>query len=392
MKKNKFLGLIIILLTISLLYLINESIHSESNSTMKTKKDSSTTIPEKKDEKDYGVVSELKKDTISKGGNYDVVGSHNCITIHTKEDVQLHLRDTQITCDERAAITIKNAKSVHIILEGKNKIESSTLADNEGAIISEEELTFSGTGELEINSNVHGIVAKNGVSIQDGSFIIHSKQSGILSNNITIMNGDFMLTDSLRGIEGFSKEKNQGKITIQNGVFNIISENFAIQATSDILLKGGVYNIKTTDYESKGMQAGTLIEISGGQYSINTKKESISSKGNITINGGDFILRSDDTAITGNGKLEWNHGDGTIYGKNGIETTYIKINNGIVRIEAENIGIKSIKKSNHFNSVIEMNDGTLNIEAKQPFTYEEAKYKGGTIIINGQERKSISNE
>ena len=45
------------------------------------------------------------------------------------------------------------------------------------------------------------------------------------------------------------------------------------------------------------------------------------------------------------------------------------------------------------NGGIYINGGTLNINAQSPFDYDgEAKYNGGTMIINGEETTTITNQ
>ena len=45
------------------------------------------------------------------------------------------------------------------------------------------------------------------------------------------------------------------------------------------------------------------------------------------------------------------------------------------------------------NGNLYINGGTINITAQSPFDYDgEAKYSGGTLIVNGTETTSITNQ
>ena len=45
------------------------------------------------------------------------------------------------------------------------------------------------------------------------------------------------------------------------------------------------------------------------------------------------------------------------------------------------------------NGNLYINGGTINITANSPFDYDgEAKYNGGTIIVNGEETNTITNQ
>ena len=102
----------------------------------------------------------------------------------------------------------------------------------------------------------------------------------------------------------------------------------------------------------------------------------------------------------------------------GIEGTYIQINDGTVSITATDDGINAGQKSDLYtptieinggtltvvmgqgdtdaidsNGVIIVNGGTIDITAQSAFDYDQsAQYNGGTIIINGTQVDEITNQ
>lgn len=98
---------------------------------------------------------------ITKGGSYNLTGSYESVTINTNEDVELVLKDVEITNKKGPAIYVESSDKVSILLNGKNKITSTTTEALDGAILSKDDLIFSGDGSLEINSNYDGIVSKD---------------------------------------------------------------------------------------------------------------------------------------------------------------------------------------------------------------------------------------
>ena len=102
----------------------------------------------------------------------------------------------------------------------------------------------------------------------------------------------------------------------------------------------------------------------------------------------------------------------------GIEATYVKINEGNINISAADDGINAGNKSNNYSVTIEINGGnitiamgqgdtdgidsngnlyinggTINITGNSPFDYDgTAEYNGGTLIVNGSQTNTITNQ
>ena len=116
--------------------------------------------------------------------------------------------------------------------------------------------------------------------------------------------------------------------------------------------------------------------------------------------------------------IEINKGTFNITASEGIEATYIKINDGSINISATDDGINASNKSDKYDINIEINGGNITIKmgagdtdaidsngnlyvnggriditANSPFDYDgKAEYNGGTIIVNGNTMNSITNQ
>jgi len=386
--------------------------------------ESASEISSDYDNIDYGNTTSLSTTTITDGGSYDLTGSYSCITVNTSKDVELNLTNASITCESGPAINVVDAKSVSIVLNEKNTIKATTSVDLDGAIYSKADLILSGTGSLSITSNYDGIVSKDTLVIKSGTYVISASDDGIRGkDNVAIVGGTFNITAGGDGIKATNEEDSEmGYVAIDGGTFNITSVTDGIQAATDLVIKGGTFNIKTSGntntVSAKGLKAVNLMEINGGTFQINTTDDGVHADGNVTINAGKFTISSPDDAVHADGMVLITGGTFDITAAEGIEATYVKINNGVINISASDDGINAGRKSTSYSVTVEINGGTItikmgqgdtdgidsngniyinggtiNITGNSPFDYDgEAKYTGGTIIVNGETTNAITNQ
>ena len=223
----------------------------------------------------------------------------------------------------------------------------------------------------------------NSISYGDSTEVDNSK-------NITITNGgSFNLSGSYETItinttKDVELNLNNAEITNQNGpAINVENANTvkivltgtnkitsnttedldgAIYSKDDLIFSGtGSLEIKS-NYD--GIVSKDTLVINSGTYIINASDDGVHSNGNITINNGEFTITSKDDGIHSDGLIEINNGTFNITAAEGIEATYVKINGG-----------------------------TIDITGNSPFDYDgESKYTGGTIIVNGTETNTITNQ
>ena len=318
-------------------------------------------------------VQNSKNVNITKGGTYNLSGSYETITINTEEDVTLNLNSVEITSASGPAINVVEADTVTIILSGQNKITATTTEDLDGAIYSKADLVFLGTGSLEVKSNFDGIVSKDTLVIKNGTYVVNADDDGI---------------------------RGKDSVEIENGTFTI---------------KAGDNGIKSTNEDDANLG---YIHIKGGTYNIDAENDGIHSMMNLTIDGGTFTITCKDDAIHANGMVEINNGTFEITAGEGIEATYVKINDGNINISASDDGINAGNKSDKYSVTIEINGGyitikmgqgdtdgidsngnlyinggTINVTGNSPFDYDgKAEYNGGTLIVNGEETDTITNQ
>lgn len=416
-------GLIVIGSIICFVLALNRTNKSNISSSIDSDNDSATTISSSYDNLSYGEEETYNGTSITNGGTYTIEGSNGQIVIDTDSNVELILKSATITSSNGPAIYIKNAKTVSIVLNGTNKISANTTEDLDGAIYSTADLVFSGDGSIEIESNIDGIVSKDTLVINSGTYIINSGDDGIRGkDNVAIVNGTFTINAKGDGIKSTNEEDSTlGYIAIDNGTFNITAVNDGIDAATEVNIKGGTFNITTTskaDDSSKGIKGDSKIIITGGVFDIDATDDGIHSNGDIAIKGGTFKVDCGDDGIHADGMVEISGGDITLIAREGIEATYVKINDGTIKIEATDDGINAGNKSKNYSVTIEINGGnltidmgqgdtdaidsngnlyinggTINITAQSPFDYDgEGVYKGGDITVNGEKTTTLTNQ
>ena len=122
--------------------------------------------------------------------------------------------------------------------------------------------------------------------------------------------------------------------------------------------------------------------------------------------------------IQGTTTVQIDGGTFDITGSEGIEGTYVQINDGTINISASDDGINGSNKSSAYNTTIEINGGditvnmgqgdtdgidsngdliinggTINITGQSACDYDgTAEKNGGTLIVNGQQVSTIPNQ
>ena len=308
--------------------------------------------------------------TINEAGTDTITGSCSEGSIKVKKEttgVTLILKDLTLSCSTTAPISLNKSTDTTLQIIGtvsltdkEDATTEDTNEDFEGACIkvkSGATLLINGTGTL----NIDGTSCKNGIK-------------GGATSKITI----------------------DGNVT-----FNIKSANNGLSADGSMIINNGTFNIEAED-----------------AIKCDPDDDDTESLGDLTINGGTYKINANDDGVRANGKLEINGGNFNITSSEGLEGTYVLINDGTITINASDDGINASNKSSRYAIKVEINGGsitikmgqgdtdaidsngdliinggTLNITAQSAFDYDgKAEYNGGTLIVNGQQVNTITNQ
>ncbi len=301
--------------------------------------------------------------TITAAGTYLFSGTleGSIIVDATSEDkVQLVLNGVTVSSADFAAIYVKQADKVFV-----------TLAD--------------GTVNTLSNGSTFTQIDDNNVDA-----VIYAK------DDLTLNGTGTLRISSPAGHGVVSKDE----LTVTDGVYEITAANHALAGKDSIAVADGTF---------------TLTAGKDGLHSENGDDETY---GNIYIAGGSFTIRSADDGIHANTLLTIDGGTFDITAAEGLEATYIQINDGVINISASDDGINAARKSSVCMPTIEfnggtttitmgagdtdgvdangnliINGGTIDVTGRSAFDYDgTAQYNGGTIIVNGTQVSSIPNQ
>ncbi len=302
--------------------------------------------------------------TITAAGVYLLSGTLDngsvIVDVNKEDKVQLVLSGATINSNTFAAIYVKQADKVFI-----------TLADGTVNRLS------NGGAFVQIDDN-------------DVDAVIFAKDDVTLNGTGTLQ----ISSSAGHGIVG------KDEVTITGGVYEIAAANHAIRAKDSLSVADGSF---------------TLTAGKDGLHAENSDDEML---GNIYIAGGDFIINVPDDAIHANTLLQIDGGSFDLTAAEGLEATYVQINDGTINISASDDGVNAARKSSAYTPTVEINGGTLTIvmgagdtdgvdsngdiiinggtidvTGQSAFDYDgTAQYNGGTLIVNGQQVSTIPNQ
>ena len=129
--------------------------------------------------------------------------------------------------------------------------------------------------------------------------------------------------------------------------------------------------------------------ITGGTYDLTAETDVINTNDSLAITGGTFNIKAGDDAIHTDGILQIDNGTFDITAAEGLEGTYITINDGTFTINASDDGINAAQKVEDYLATLVINGGNIKITMEQGDTdgidsNGDIYINGGTIDITGQ--------
>ncbi|MCC8160470.1 MAG: carbohydrate-binding domain-containing protein [Oscillospiraceae bacterium] len=376
-----------------------------------------------------GVSVEDNVITITEGGDFEVTGTleDGQIVIDTDDKVKLRLSGMSLTNTTGSAIYVKNADKAYITLteDTENVLtdgETYTSGDNneKACITSRDNLEIKGNGSLTVNANYnHGIDSSDSIEISNGSITINAKNDGIHANETLAVSGgtltvtaegDGLQADEIVDITGGTLD-----ITTTGAVASSSGESFGgmgggqsgmggrgsqmqfgeqsdtqtemtdeeiqsmreeMQQQFEQMQTAEIEQDNSEDVTSKGIKADWLLDISGGEITVNSTDHAIHCASDINISGGTITLASESgKGISAHGDLVIDDGEITITkATEGIESKQIMtINGGDIDITASDDGLNA-----GGNSMDNMEERVRDTERFEQAQSEDSEYTDST--------------
>lgn len=306
--------------------------------------------------------------TITKAGTYKFSGTFTgqiIVNAGDSDKVQLVLDNASITKEGSAALYIINADKVFITtvkgtentLSSTGEFASSDDATNvDGAIFSKSDITFNGSGTLNVKcESKHGIVTKDDLKITGGTYNITSASQGLSGkDSVRIAGGNITVTSGTDGIHSENTDDTEkGYVYISGGTLNITSGKDCIDASGTVDIKDGTFTFKAGGGSSekttgdstesyKGIKADGVLTISGGTFDIDTLDDAIHSSADVTVSGGTLDISTGDDGIHSGNKTVVSGGEINIAKcYEGLEGQTVTVSGGKVTLTSSDDGINA---------------------------------------------------
>ena len=259
--------------------------------------------------------------TVTREGTYVINGTIDdgqILVDVLRGDVHIVLNGADMHCSWSSPIYIKQAGEIRISLEAgtENRLSDSknTITDIYGApsavIYSADDLVLCGTGSLTVDANYReGIHCTNRLAISDVTLDVTAPEDGIVGHDALLVQNATVTVDSgMDCLKSNNYEAGLGYVYIKSGIYDLTSENDAIQAEQRLLIEGGDFHIEAGDgytyvpdslISQKGIKVGAELVIRGGSFFINTTDDAIHCDGLLSVAGGELNLYTGDDALSG---------------------------------------------------------------------------------------------
>ncbi len=307
------------------------------------------------------VRSENGSVVITGAGNYLLSGTleNGSIIVDAGRNaaVGLVLNGVEVHADTFAAICVKRAKSVRILLPENTENMLScgeaflrqyeTQAD--AAVYSAAPLAFGGRGALTLTAPAgHGVSGLRSVSFSGGEIKITAAKTAVRSNvEITVSGGAFALNAGTDGLHAENEANDTaGRITVSGGSLAVTAGDDALHAHTRLQITGGSLAITAAE----GLEA-TRISITGGTVVIDARDDGVNAAHKSKTERPLFEITGGSLAVTASGK------------------------------EADCIDA---------NGDIRISGGSVSLTGTNAFDYTGfARFTGGKLTVNGERLKEI---
>ncbi len=381
--------------------------------------------------------------TVTCGGTYVVRGalSDGQLCVDAKgETVTLVLDGVDIHSETSAPLYVRKAEQVILNLAAgtTNRLSDGTAfvfedAENEepsAALFSKADLAINGEGALQVDAVFRdGIVSRDGLKIAGGAIAVTAADDAVMGrDHVVVGGGTLTLTADGDGIKSTNDSgADVGFVTVEGGTLAITSGADGIQAQTALSVTGGDVTVTangghqngsatmgndfgwgwnddtaaSSDSTGKGLKAGTLLAVSGGNITVDAADDALHSNDTLTVSGGVTTAAAGDDGVHADTALTITGGKLTVTTcYEGLEAATITLDDGDVSITASDDGINASSGSTEAmgdrggmggdpfaadDSLFTVNGGTLYVDAQGDGLDSNGhmRMNGGTVYVCG---------
>lgn len=335
--------------------------------------------------------------TFTSQGTYLISGSlQGQLVVDTPdaEKVKLIFNGACVTCTDGPALLVNTAQKKVILYSAKDSVnlfsdgtdyyaeaeDGSSSGLPNACIWSAEDLKFDGEGSIYITGNCDkGVNTKDDLEICGGNVYVSAIGAALRGNDSITVSGGYLYAVSSAGdgIKTSNTDEGKGDLIISGGEIYVDCFGDGISASASLQISGGTVAVSTEGTvdasasqpssdmgwgEPGGKPGGGGHGGPGGMNEGNANKSSTSAKGlkaggllhitggNITVDCADDAIHSDDAVQIDNGNLYLSANDDGIHGEKSA-----MINGGVIEIVKSYEGIEAIE--------ITVNGGTIRLTA-----------------------------
>ncbi len=376
---------------------------------------------------DTGTISDTARGSsgseviINSKGIYEISGSSEDVSIIINDDnksgnVYLILNNVDMKNSEEPCIYVQNSEKVIIQCVGENTLTYSCESSSDGldgAIYSKDDVTINGSGSLNIDSKLHGIVCKDDLKITDSVLSVTADSIGLKAgDSVRIGGGETSINSQHDGIQ-VENSSGDSCFYIESGTLNIDAYYDGIDVggsgeefsgfvklsggSVDITSGNGSANSKNSDTSQKGIKCDGDIIVEDVELTVDSADDSFNSDGSVTVSGGTLNLSASDDGITAASTLSITEGDINISKSyEGLEAADIVIDGGTISVVSSDDGINTGGGSDSSseevgpwgesnNGTLTINGGTVTVDSSGDGLDSNGSIyiTGGTVIVEG---------
>lgn len=221
--------------------------------------------------------------TVTGEGTYVFSGTleDGQIMVDAKKDetVRLVFDGVSVTCIDSSPFYSKGGNVIVTLAEGTEnsfvdakeyRYENEGEDEPDAAIFAKDDLTFNGTGTLNVTGNYnHAIHCKDDLKFITGTYIVAAADDGIVGkDSVSVKNGNFTIESGDDGVKASNvEESDKGYVLIEKGSFEITSGGDGIQAETLLRINDGNIDITTDGGSENAKKASGMPEDSGAGFS-----------------------------------------------------------------------------------------------------------------------------